>query len=489
MDLPGGTIHANQRKRTLIDETGSKLGEQVAVPPVILQHVTHEAGSRIVLVVGAGTSIESPTNFKTGADYSSEAHRKLVADGVLDDGECTAPEDLSVLAQTVYDKYRSQKELTRRLPKDPWRSATPNMGHRIAAALLIEGSIRHVITLNYDLAFANALSQLGNSTNISLIEGPDEHTNISTHSVIYLHRSVNQDEETWVLRQSAIEAEWDSGWETAIASANLGAPVVLFIGLGSPAKVVTENVARIASRTNSSYYLVDRASETKFAAALGDRLTGTVALFWNEFMGKLAERVVLEHVQRLKESASDLVHDEPELAPQHSTDVTEILADLDLLTLGHIRGTWLLAPHAYSAEGDAASRRHVARILACIDHLAAALGAASSSLDAYGRLVITTELKTTVTLGLAHGRGDRSWSSISAEIRERNMHVAPSHRAVVIAVVGARTTREPLVDDILREDTRDDLIRGPDTMQPVFLDDFTNQPLSALEKAIEEALP
>lgn len=82
------------------------------LPAEILQRITDAGGSRVGLVVGAGVSMESPTNFKSGSYYGHEAHRRLVADGVLDSGDCVKPGDLSVLAETVYEKHGSQKELT-----------------------------------------------------------------------------------------------------------------------------------------------------------------------------------------------------------------------------------------------------------------------------------------------------------------------------------------------------------------------------------------
>src|SRR5690606_15795046 len=158
---------------------------------------------------------------------------------VLAEGECADPDDLSVLADLLYEKFGSQAELTSRLPKDAWRTAAPNSGHLFAAALLIEGALHHVITLNYDLAFQHAVAALGNSTHITFVEGPEEHTNLGTHSVVHLHRSVNQPEETWVLRKTALDAAWKAEWESVIAAANLSAPVVVFVGLGSPANVLT----------------------------------------------------------------------------------------------------------------------------------------------------------------------------------------------------------------------------------------------------------
>ena len=464
----------------------SQSTEPAAFPAEILQRITDAAGSRVVLVVGAGVSMEQPTGFASGAHYSREAHRRLVADGVLNDGECTDPDDLSVLADLLYDKYGSQAELTSRLPKDAWRTAAPNSGHLIAAALLIEGAIRHVITLNYDLAFQHAVTALGNSTNITFVEGPDEHANLASHSVVHLHRSVNQPEETWVLRKSALDTDWAAEWESVIAAANLSAPVVVFVGLGSPANVLTESVSNLAAKAQSSYYLVDRNQDSKFHEALSANLTGTVDLYWGDFMSRLAQRVALEQLQRVRDAHSQMADDDPEMALRRSEDVAKPIQEITLLDLGRARATWLLGPHPYAGEGDAANQRQIAHLLVATDHLSAALATSSLDLDEHGRLTVKTDGGSTLVFGLAHGGGAIAWSAISTKIRERNNSLAPQQRTNLVIVAGARNTRTPSVDDLVREDTSGDLIRGADTIHPIFADDYLGRPATDLQSAVEE---
>ncbi len=101
-----------------------------------------------------------PTKLKSGGEYSEMAFHALVADRLLSADACSDPRDLSLLADVVFQTHQSQLPLTDRLPRSEWRNATPNEGHRIAAALLIEGIIRSIITLNYDLAFQSAFQAL-----------------------------------------------------------------------------------------------------------------------------------------------------------------------------------------------------------------------------------------------------------------------------------------------------------------------------------------
>lgn len=470
----------------LTDTDDKRSANASALPAEILQRITDAAGSRVVLAVGAGVSMEDPTGLKSGAHYSREAHRKLIADGVLDEGDCVDPEDLSVLADVLYEKFGSQTELTSRLPKEPWRTAAPNSGHLIAAALLIEGALHHVISLNYDLAFQHAVTALGNSTSITFVEGPEEHSNIGAHSVVHLHRSVNQPEETWVLRKTALDTDWAAQWESVIASANLSAPVVIFVGLGSPANVLTESVGHLAAKAKSSYYLVDRNQESKFREALSANLTGTVELYWGEFMARLAERVAIEHLQRLRDAHAQMVRDDPEFASERSNDVTAPLAGVPLLELGRSRSKWLLEATPYSAEGDGSRQQQIAHLLVALDRIAIAFEASSVELDDHGRLTLITDSGTSLVFGLAHGRGVSAWSAISTKVRERNQGLAPRYRTNLVVVAGSRNTHKLSVDDLVRGDTSGDLIRGADTIHPIFADDYLGRPATDIRSAVEE---
>ncbi len=65
------------------------------LPAVLLGAIAHEEGGRVVLVIGAGCSIEAPTDLPLARTCAEEAHRRLVADGVIGADDCPHPEDLS----------------------------------------------------------------------------------------------------------------------------------------------------------------------------------------------------------------------------------------------------------------------------------------------------------------------------------------------------------------------------------------------------------
>lgn len=138
--------------------------------PSELLHAASEPGGRLALVLGAGCSLESPTDLQLASVYSESAHAQLVLDQVIHEGGCSAPSDLSALASAVYSATGSQVDLVRRLPRNDFRMARPNSGYLIAAALLREGVVNAVLTLNFDLAMTAALSELG-AKEVAVVEG------------------------------------------------------------------------------------------------------------------------------------------------------------------------------------------------------------------------------------------------------------------------------------------------------------------------------
>ena len=216
----------------------------IGVPPALLNAVASRSG-RVTLVVGAGCSVEHPTSLHLARTYSRRVHDDLVADGVIEPGDCAEPEDLSLLASTVFARTGSQAAVVKRLPHNDFRLARANNGYLLAAALMCEGSVGIVASLNYDLAMSDALRQL-DERGVDEIAGPSGLQFLGTKAIIYLHRNVNeQDEERWILRKEALDDEWRNNWESVVANRIAASPVVVFAGLGSPAAVLTETVGRV----------------------------------------------------------------------------------------------------------------------------------------------------------------------------------------------------------------------------------------------------
>src|ERR1035438_9190869 len=96
-----------------------------AVPSVLLHAIAERAG-RIALVIGAGCSLEPPTGLKLSSTYAREAHQQLLLDGVLDDGDCDDPDDLSAVASAVWTKRGTQRAVVEQLPRNRFRNAQAN---------------------------------------------------------------------------------------------------------------------------------------------------------------------------------------------------------------------------------------------------------------------------------------------------------------------------------------------------------------------------
>ncbi|MER3423296.1 MAG: hypothetical protein C4293_08765 [Nitrospiraceae bacterium] len=63
-----------------------------------------------------------------------EAFRRLIIEGVLNSGDCSDPNDLSLVADAVYKKRNKQEELVKRLPVQRFRNAEANEGYLICVS-------------------------------------------------------------------------------------------------------------------------------------------------------------------------------------------------------------------------------------------------------------------------------------------------------------------------------------------------------------------
>ena len=145
------------------------------LPSDLLLAISKESGGQVVVVTGAGCSHEPPTNLPLTKECARVAHQRLIDDGVLSLGDCTNPDDLSDLAEVVFTKTGHQVELVKRFPLERFQRAAPNEGYLLAAALLREGALQSLLTLNFDLAIFSALVSLGSVDDVAIVKGPHEY--------------------------------------------------------------------------------------------------------------------------------------------------------------------------------------------------------------------------------------------------------------------------------------------------------------------------
>jgi hypothetical protein len=434
----------------------------VSIPPHLLRSVCEPGGGRIVLVLGAGASMDPPTSLKSGARVSIEAHQRLIDDRLLSPGEVKNEWDLSELADVVWAKFGSQKELTDRLPHHAWRMAKPNRGHLEAAALLAEGALRSILTLNFDLAQQHALVEIdGPSTATTVVRGPEDTESLSARSLVYLHRSCDADTEAWILRASHIQNTDIQLWESAIADSLLMSPVVVFVGLGSSAPILSGSVTRLVQNTGITSYLVDPADPnpsdpTTFYTSLNGTATH-IKMAWSDFASLIADRFRDEVVRRLVDCGRARLD---ELGGHSSAweMISAALSSIPLHQLGRKRAAWLLRREPYSTE-TGLDNELLGDLVAAIAAIADCVEATSINLDGQGVVRIRVASGNTVPMKLASAAGLRTWESVAAQLsREQDQWPAPDYRVVLFSSPDGKADLAPI--DLVRTADPSDLIRG-----------------------------
>jgi len=167
---------------------------------------------------------------------------------------------LSVVADAVVAATGSQSALVLRLPKNKFLMARPNTGHLLAAALLREQSISCLLTLNFDLAMNAALSMVGGESDVSVIAGPKDHSDLGQTNLVYLHGNASSQPEDWVLTTDALGHQEYLDWRGVIVGKVLGGPVTVFAGLGARSAVLIETTRAISDAVkDAQVFQVDKA--------------------------------------------------------------------------------------------------------------------------------------------------------------------------------------------------------------------------------------
>lgn len=436
----------------------------MSLPTRLLQAIAAHHGGQVVIVAGAGCSVEAPTNLRLAGQCSLDAHDQLVRDAVLGPDECPDASDLTILADTVVAKTHGQTELVKRLPRQPFRQAKPNRGHQLAAALLLERALASVLTLNFDLAFSNALSELGAEGRIAVIPGPENHNDLAAANIIYLHRSVDAEPESWILTSKALQVGWKGGWEAVMASRILSSPVLVFAGLGSPATVLTESLALIrkAVPDGVAVYQVDpgRLAASSFSSQLNIDAGDYLQMGWCEFMDRLAQRVTIEHLGSLGVACAALVTDEGLEDP----DVASTLEKLDsegLIYIGQLRAHWLLSTRTYVTHGEVEPKL-LADLLLGVALVESKTGRAARFCD---NGIVEFEFEgRVVSFVMATGAGHRRWQSLESRLMEKRAdwkrHNPRPLYAIVSGFTGNPNRTSSLPETIIPQTSEESIVDG-----------------------------
>ena len=458
------------------------------LPSELLQAVSAPGGGKITLIVGAGCSFEAPTSIPLAGTCSQQCHDRLVANGVLAVGDCTFPSNLSCLADAVFAKTGKQRLLVEQLLQHyELKVASPNEGHLLTAALLREGAIASVVTLNFDLALSTAIGQLGVGDVVGVIDGPDDLPNKKTFNLYYLHRNANApDPETWVLRTAALDKEWKGKWEQVVAAMVLATPVVVFAGLGSPPNVIVQSATLIreAIPNGSKAYQVDPGDpeQSEFLKALKLAPDAFVRKPWCEFMEELSQRLVVENASQLKVAAEAMVQRE-HLQPEDLTALLNRLQSIGLLNVGRLRANWLLHEKEYMAE-ELLARELIADLLLAVALIARVTGT-QAVLCEDGVVEFWRGDRTVATHVFASGRGSRGQVAIETTLAQRRKRLRDRAMPLSGAIIAGTHIGGPMPitppADVLLGDTSESIVFGP-TALPMFHVDSLRQDLEKCQQ-------
>jgi hypothetical protein len=460
---------------------------EASILPADLLHAVAERQGRVVLIVGAGCSIEPPTGLKLAGEYAMDVHRELVLDGVLAAGDCENPQDLSRVASAVWDRHGSQAAVVERLPRAEFRTARANDGYLIAAALLREGAVSCVLTLNFDLAMSSALTELS-ASDVEVIVGPQHLAYLGSATVIYLHRNVDEDDpDKWILRREALDEEWRDDWQEVVARRVMAAPVTVFARLGSPAAVLTETVTRIRAVVSDVVrtYVVDPAAETAFQAELNLTPESHLQLGWVEFMRMLGARVAAEHCAALEAAALALCAEHGwDGESEHASSLCARFTALGLVLAGKMKALWLLERQGYAP--DDARRGLIADILLAVGLIERELGATAHFRED-GVVEFRKDATIVASVLVASGGGTRRWMALEPRVRAVVGGLRSESRpewAILGGVQGSAPEQVAPPEDLISGDAGHDIVAGEFVVDMVMIDELRNDPTKISEIAV-----
>jgi hypothetical protein len=342
------------------------------------------------------------------------------------------PRDLSALADLVKSKHEGkQAELVSRLPRTEFKNASPNEGHRIAAALMVEGAIWNVVTLNFDLALSHALSEIGAGAAVAIVNGPEQHQQLGRSNVVYLHRNIDADPEELILTKQALDNAWVDKWEEWVAKWALAAPVTVFAGLGSSCGVLRHSAERLRQALGNKVQLLlanpeDR-TKSRFAQELQIEDADYVQLGWVSFMRELGGRYHLETVARIQEACEALSRREGWIdrstgCPREDvTGLARSIAGLDMLSFGTIRAAWLLDSRAYP-KLETGHLSSIADLLLALGYIGRHSGG-SARIESDGHVIFARDTVPEIRIRLVDGSSaSYRWLSLETDLRRYDEH-------------------------------------------------------------------
>lgn len=312
------------------------------LPPILTAGLRQLRAQKVVLVIGAGCSVEFPTSLDTASAISIAAHDELVACGAIVAVEESW--DLAKVADALESSQSSRQMLYDQLPIKKFRLAQPNDGYLIAAALQAEGVVKSVLSLNYDLAGVAALNRLGISAVDEIYSSADV-TTLSAQVFAFLNGSAISNGNDFVITTSDLEDSWQGGWQQLLTEHHMASPIVVFAGLGSNAPLLEAAVQRIetAIGPTDATYLVDpgEIAANAFARDLRIDESKYFQQTWNAFMLECAGITLSAQLESSERQLPQLKGRRPDMTPDLTlSGVFAQLSALGLVKYGLVRSRW-----------------------------------------------------------------------------------------------------------------------------------------------------
>ncbi len=348
------------------------------------------------------------------------------------------------------------------------------------AALLLEGAVADALTLNFDLAARTALAELGAGVSVSTIRGPDEHAEIGTRNLIYLHRDIDSPADELILRTAQLDEAWREHWQEVIARRVLAGPVTVFVGLGSPASVLVETTQRIRAALGTpqaGVYVVDPLAheDSRFAAALKIPAEDYFRMGWGEFMRMLAQRLVEEHRAALEQDCAALIKD-LDIETEDVTDLCGRLSEIGLLGLGRLRAAWMLDSGSYLPHSPGTPLHLFSNLVLAI-RMVERVSGRQARFDEDGLVEFSTDGYVTRVM-VCSGNGWMTGARVEAELNKRRQAMQRLGRAPLVALVSGV---EPGPDtatpsNIAGSSHPDDLVTGPSLLRIISVHELRSDP-------------
>lgn len=420
------------------------------LPPNLAHAFARGAGSDLVLVLGAGCSIEDPTCLKAASGLAFDLHEQMVRDHVFQNGQCTDPYDLATVADCVEKVTGSRTALIQRLPVEAFRRAQTNTGHRHAAALMKERVISNIVTLNYDFAMSNALVELGVGAEVQTLSTAQEWSiGHGQQNLIYLHGHAYSDPATWVVTSSDINSKWQGGWQEIASIVTLPASAVVFAGIGTPVAVLIDSAKRVFSAilNHEKVFIADPIAfaQSALVPALETPATQYVRQTWCEFMRAGVERLALEHLDKLRQACQRLI-DRNAFEQEDLVGLTNRLYAMDFVEIGELRARWMLMGRdRYLAFHSVDPELTADLVLGTA--LVERRGNCQASFRKDGSIEFRTGHALKARVLLASGRGTHTWNALEALITTRSSASSSTGDAIGPrwVVVSGSTTEPPNV--------------------------------------------